>query len=95
MTVKRVGASQFQLEGKVDHNEEGEGKLIFTALLKQTRDNGKWENFKKKGINDRAFKVYFRGEGSIDDGGPLRETYDFACNELQSSSLPVLVPTAN
>jgi len=95
VTVKRVGASQFQLEGKVDHNEEGEGKLIFTALLKQTRDNGKWTNFKKKGINDRAFKVYFRGEGSIDDGGPLRETYDFACNELQTSSLPVLIPTAN
>jgi len=50
--------------------------------LKQTLSNCKHENFRKKGLNDRAMKMYFRGEGSIDDGGPLRETYDFMCMEL-------------
>lgn len=64
-------------------------------LLNQTKKSEGYKNFIKKGLNDRAFRVYFRGEGSIDDGGPLRETFDFVCVELQTSSLPVLIPTAN
>jgi hypothetical protein len=50
--------------------------------LKQTYTSAKWENFRRKGLNDRAMRVYFRGEGAIDDGGPLRETYEFMCMEL-------------
>jgi hypothetical protein len=57
--------------------------------------SGSWKNFRKKGLNDRAFRSNFLHEGSIDDGGPLRETYDFVCVELQTSSLPVLIPTEN
>lgn len=56
---------------------------------------GDYKNFQKSGLNERAFKAHFRGEGSIDDGGPLRESYDFACVELQTSSLPLLIPTEN
>lgn len=95
VTLRRVGASQFALTGAIDHNETNEGHTIFTMCLKQTQRDSKWENFRRRGLNDRAMKVYFRGEGSIDDGGPLRETYDFMCMELQTSVLPVLVPTVN
>jgi hypothetical protein len=45
--------------------------------------------------HERPFKVFFSGEGSIDDGGPLRETFDFFCVELQTASLPILIPTEN
>jgi hypothetical protein len=52
--------------------------------LKETFKADKYDCFKKKGLrhDDRPFKVYFYGEGSIDDGGPLRETFDFVCTEL-------------
>jgi hypothetical protein len=61
----------------------------------KTFSQGGYKNFLKTGLNERAFKAYFRGEGSIDDGGPLRESYDFACVELQTSTLPLLIPTSN
>ncbi len=40
-------------------------------------------------------KVNFSGEGSIDAGGPYRETLTNICQELQSSVLPLLIPTPN
>lgn len=43
----------------------------------------------------RIFKVEFKGEGSIDAGGPYRDTITNMCNELQSSVLPLLIPTPN
>jgi hypothetical protein len=64
-------------------------------VLNQTKNAVNFRNFKKKDLNDRAMKVNFQHEGSIDDGGPLRETFDFMCLELQSTVLPILIPTEN
>jgi hypothetical protein len=44
---------------------------------------------------DRVFRVNFEGEGSIDAGGPYRESLTQMCQELHSSHMPLLVPCAN
>jgi hypothetical protein len=42
-----------------------------------------------------AFKVYFKGEGAIDAGGPRRDMLSNLCSELMSPILSILVPTGN
>ena len=45
--------------------------------------------------DSRCYKVEFKGEGSIDAGGPFRDTISNMCNEMMSSALPLLIPTPN
>jgi len=40
-------------------------------------------------------RVEFKGEGSIDAGGPYRDTLTNMCKELQSGVLPLLIATPN
>lgn len=51
--------------------------------------------WRRDGVEDRVFRANFKGEGSIDAGGPYRETMDNLSSELSSSVLPVLRPTEN
>ena len=37
----------------------------------------------------------FKGEDSIDDGGPSRELFDFICSDITSEFVPLLIPTEN
>ena len=57
------------------------------------RDN--YEGFRMKNSFYKAYEAVFRGEGSIDDGGPFRESIENIVDEIQSSTLPLLVPTQN
>jgi hypothetical protein len=45
--------------------------------------------------SERAFRVTFRGEGSIDAGGPYNEVISNMADELQSKMLPLFVPVQN
>ena len=53
--------------------------------------------FKKKegGNNNKMFNVTFVGEASIDAGGPYREALSQICTEMQSSCLPLFIPSPN
>lgn len=51
------------------------------------------EKWKKN--HDRPFSVDMINEGSIDGGGPMRDIISNICEELTSSILPLLLPTAN
>jgi hypothetical protein len=44
---------------------------------------------------ERPYRVNFRGEGSIDAGGPYNEAVSSIADELQSSMLPLFVPVQN
>ena len=44
---------------------------------------------------ERIYKVNYRGEGSIDAGGPYNESLSNMCDELTSSFLRLLIPTSN
>lgn len=41
--------------------------------------------------DSQMFSVSFAGEGSIDVGGPFRETLTNIVNELESHALPLLI----
>ena len=51
--------------------------------------------FRVNNVDSQIMKVEFKGEGSIDAGGPYRDTLTNICKELQSSILPLLIPTPN
>lgn len=51
--------------------------------------------FKLNDINGRIWEVKFDGEASIDAGGPFRETLTNMLSELESTALPLLIPTVN
>ena len=44
---------------------------------------------------ERIYKINYRGEASIDAGGPYNESMSNICDELQSTFLRLFVPTAN
>ena len=44
---------------------------------------------------ERIYKINYRGEASIDAGGPYNESMSNICDELQSSFLHLFIPTAN
>ena len=89
--VLRRDAQRLADAGKVDHKGE---KSIFGQIWRQVKGN----NFNTLCINEsgsQAWYVRLIGEGSIDAGGPYRETITNICDELQSALLPLLVPTQN
>ena len=45
--------------------------------------------------SDQLFKVLFAGERGHDAGGLYREAWSMMCQELMSSTLPLLLPCAN
>ena len=51
--------------------------------------------FRKQGVDSRCYYAKFIGEGSIDAGGPFRETFDNIMKELESDLLPLLIKSAN
>ena len=51
------------------------------------------DSLKKR--NDRAFDMQFVGEGGIDAGGLFREALSDLSKEVQSTFLPLLIPSPN
>lgn len=45
--------------------------------------------------DERAWKVKFAGEGSIDAGGPYHESVSQVCTDLMSPAVPLFMPTPN
>ena len=93
LTVRRRKAAAFAETGGVDH--EGVHS-IFGQIMQSIKKSPKAkEAFRVNSVDSQILKVEFKGEGSIDAGGPYRETLTNICNELQSAVLPLLIPTPN
>ena len=85
----RVRASDFKDLNR--YEKANENKLMFTQLY-----NGfKNKFYSLKITHKRPFYSTFKGEGAQDCGGPMREVISNVCEDLMSSSLPLLIPTAN
>eukprot|EP00829_Urostomides_striatus_P002191 TRINITY_DN12370_c0_g1_i1.p1 TRINITY_DN12370_c0_g1~~TRINITY_DN12370_c0_g1_i1.p1 ORF type:complete len:123 (+),score=23.51 TRINITY_DN12370_c0_g1_i1:26-394(+) len=64
-----------------------------------------WRQMKEKVLQFRKrpksgkvkfpFKIKFRAEGGIDAGGLFRDAIDSICDELQSSLIPLFIPSPN
>ncbi|CDW82480.1 hect e3 ubiquitin [Stylonychia lemnae] len=93
VTVRRRKAMAFADTGACDH--EGV-HTIFGQIVQSLKKAVNNKNcFRVNSVDSQILKVEFKGEGSIDAGGPYRETLTNICNELQSAVLPVLIPTPN
>lgn len=51
--------------------------------------------WRKNDLDTKVYSASFLHEASIDAGGPYRAAGDWLCKEVQSSVLPMLVPTEN
>jgi hypothetical protein len=76
--INRLRALRFFDSGKVDHTGE---YTVFGQCFKALQAK-KYFPMLVNNSTDRAWNSKFIGEGSIDVGGPYRETFFEICREL-------------
>jgi len=92
--VNRRKAMAFADEGNIDH----EGRYsIYGQILQQLKQHGPsdWSNFRKKNVDGRIYRINFKGEGSIDAGGPFRDSLSNIVAEMESGLVPLLIKSPN
>lgn len=91
--INRLKVRKFIEKGKPDHT----GEFTIWGNIFQFIKSKSFKIFKKKegGNNGKLFNVTFVGEASIDAGGPYREAITQAMGELQSSAVPLFIPSPN
>ena len=52
-------------------------------------------NFRLTGTDEKCYSIDFKGEGSIDAGGPFRESLTNIAHELEQGVVPVLIRSPN
>jgi hypothetical protein len=77
--------------GSVDHKGEW---TMFGLTMKKCKEN-EFKNLLIKSIDESPWYAKFISEGSIDQGGPYRDSVDNIIDELHSKNLPLLIPTQN
>lgn len=92
-TVSRRKAFMFGDSGKIDHEAKYSmyGQII-QQLAQQYPD---LSNFRKKSTDAKAYECRFKGEGSIDAGGPFRESLTDIAKELELGVAPLLIRSPN
>jgi hypothetical protein len=68
-------------------------RSIFGQMFSQMRTIP-YSNFKGR-KNEQMWKVTFLGEGSIDVGGPYRESLTEVCSDLMSNATPLFIQSPN
>lgn len=83
----------FADSGKVDH----EGKYtMFGQIITQLKDTcPDFSNFRIKSTDEKCYRVEFLGEGSIDVGGPFRDSLTNIARELEAGVVPVFMKSPN
>ena len=82
VTVNRRKAMVYADEGKIDH----EGKnSIYGQIVSQLKAKGynDLSNFRHRYLDSRIYRINFRGEGSIDAGGPYRDSITNIVQEME------------
>ncbi len=92
ITVKRRKAQVFVDSGQCDHLGE---HCLFGQIYTQIKAANNFACFRQNSSDDRCWRANFAGEGSVDAGGPFRDSLTNVCNELQSDTLPLLIKTVN
>ena len=52
-------------------------------------------NFRHRSVDERAYSIKFIGEGSIDAGGPFRDSLVNIVDEMESGAVPLLIKSPN
>ena len=88
INIDRPKAARHRLKKEID--SEGQFSIfgqIYRAMA--AVENKGYRN------SERVYKINYRGEASIDAGGPYNESMSNICDELQSSFLRLFVQTQN
>ena len=93
VSVSRRKAMVFADSGKIDH--EGKYSMYGQIVQQLISNHPDMANFRMRGTDDKCYDIDFRGEGSIDAGGPFRESLTNIANELESGVVPVLIRSPN
>ncbi|KAG1697492.1 hypothetical protein DVH05_015941 [Phytophthora capsici] len=88
LTLNRPKAMRFRATARTD--VEGRHTLFSQAFRQLQALDG--THFRRE---DSLYHVTFLGENAQDAGGPYRETFAQYCEELQSTQLPLMLPTPN
>ncbi|CAI2369874.1 unnamed protein product [Moneuplotes crassus] len=91
VTYHRITTQENKDKGIVDDDAQW---TIFATTMRKCMESG-YENLCVNSPQQKAWSAKFVGEGSIDDGGPYRETISNMTDELHSQYLPLLIPTQN
>lgn len=93
VAVSRLRAKTFEDNGKIDH----EGKYtIYGQIIQQLKEeSSEMSNFRIKTTDEKCYSINFKGEGSIDAGGPFRESLTNISSELESGVVPILIRSPN
>lgn len=51
--------------------------------------------FRKNNVDDKCYSIKFLGEGSIDAGGPFRDSLVNIVQEMEDGLVPLLIKTPN
>jgi hypothetical protein len=78
-------------KGKVDNKGEW---TMFGEAMKVSKEK-KYETLRVANSSSKSWNANFVGEGSIDAGGPFRDSISAITDELNSACLPLLIPTQN
>jgi hypothetical protein len=78
-------------KGRLDNH----GEWTTFGLLCRTFKERNFEYLRIPNSNSQAWRANMVGEGSIDQGGPYRESICNMIDELYSPCLPLLIPTQN
>ena len=89
--VNRKKAKDFIENGKID--DKGE-QTVFSQVMKGLQA-GNYQGMRINSADKKAWFVKFIGELALDQGGLFRESLTELCNELQTPSLNLLIPTQN
>lgn len=90
MTVNRIRASKVKLAGS-----DPTGKWSVFGQLFDGLSTVSWRRFKSNKKGAQLWNVTFSGEGSIDVGGPYRESLTAAVEDLQSAATPLFLLCPN
>lgn len=93
VTVSRRKAMVYADSGKVD--QEGKYTIFGQVITTLQEDYPEMQNFRKQSTDSKAYNINFRGEGSIDAGGPFRESLTNIAEELEKGVVPVFIKSPN
>ena len=72
VAVSRLRAKAFEDSGKID--DEGKYTIYGQIIQQLVSEQPEMGNFRIKSTDEKCYSINFKGEGSIDAGGPFRES---------------------
>ena len=91
--VNRRKAFEFYDQGNIDH--EGKNSIYGQIITQLKNHYPDMSNFRHNTVDERCYRINFAGEGSIDAGGPFRDSLVNIVDEMQSGAAPLFIKTPN